>query len=114
MGCLLCARRQVDPVRGPSPWQRGVVVPAEGGPRQVLVCPDCRQDPRWVEVLARCERCGSTSLAVRLGQVSCRQCGPTTAQAGPAEVPVADGEAPLRLGADVAAAIDRVLGRVSP
>ncbi len=111
MGCALCRRRQVDPARGPSDWRRGVML-ADGRARQVLVCPDCTRDPSWTEALARCDRCGSTALLIRLGEVSCRQCGGTDAVPGPRAVAgsdLSDPEASLR--EDVAAALDRVLGR---
>jgi hypothetical protein len=42
----------------------------------VLVCPRCQAERAdWMEMLDRCERCGSTRLSVMLGEVVCRQCG---------------------------------------
>ena len=111
MGCALCRRRQVDPARGPSDWRRGVMLQDEQA-RQVLVCPDCTRDPSWTEALARCETCGSTALLVRLGEVVCRSCGGAGAVPGsrsPARSGAPDPVAALR--DDVAAAVDRVLGR---
>lgn len=111
MGCALCRRRQVDPTRGPSDWRRGVML-QDGQARQVLVCPDCARDPSWTETLARCETCGSTALLVRLGEVVCRQCGGSRAVAGPLTPTAAEPTAAATsLRDDVAAAVDRVLGR---
>ena len=106
MGCLLCGRRQVDPVAGPSDWVRGV---AAG--EQVLVCPDCRT-PGWDDVLDRCAGCGSTRLVKRLGEVSCRACGAVDSVAaaqGPRSGPVRSPASRDALAADVSAALDRVL-----
>jgi hypothetical protein len=101
MGCLVCGRRQVDPVSGPSTWRRGVV-----GGRQVLVCPDCQVDG-WTDRLDRCAACGSTMLVAKLGEVQCRGCG---ASAPAADVPTASADpARAALADDVAAAIERVL-----
>ena len=70
-GCMLCGRPTYDPDRKERPWSRAV-----SGGRQVLVCPQCQADrPDWMEMLQRCERCGSTRLSVMLGEVVCRQCG---------------------------------------
>ena len=101
MGCLICGRRQVDPVSGPSTWRRGAV---DG--RQVLVCPDCQTDG-WTDRLDSCAACGSTMLVVRLGEVQCRGCGASTpAGSGP---PSPQDAARDALADDVAAAIERVL-----
>jgi hypothetical protein len=70
MPCYRCGARQVDPVRGPSPWKRGVRSGA-----QVLVCPDCQQGPQWLAELDHCTRCGSEQLARILGETLCRACG---------------------------------------
>lgn len=74
MPCHLCEKVQTDPVRGASPWARGVI---EG--EQVLVCPECQaRDRAWTELLQRCPRCGGTRLSIVLGSVVCRQCGAET------------------------------------
>ena len=108
MGCARCGRRQSDPASGPSDWRRGVL-----GGAQVLVCPECAAAGA-LDRLDRCAACGSTALVRRLGETSCRGCGAvdsTTAGEGYA-VPRAGGRGALE--ADVAAAIDRVLGGTDP
>jgi hypothetical protein len=70
MPCYRCGTRQVDPVRGHSPWQRGV-----RANQQVLVCPCCQAAPGWTAELDACRQCGSVRLVRRLGEVECRQCG---------------------------------------
>ncbi|HKA67614.1 MAG TPA: hypothetical protein VKG85_00705 [Actinomycetes bacterium] len=85
MPCYRCGARQVDPVRGPSPWKRGVRAGA-----QVLVCPDCQQGPQWLAELDHCTRCGSEQLARILGETLCRACGKQGAAIG---APVADAAA---------------------
>jgi hypothetical protein len=70
MPCYRCGVRQVDPVRGHSPWQRGV-----RGDEQVLICPDCQVTADWKSELDRCQRCGSVRLVRRLGEAECRECG---------------------------------------
>ncbi len=70
MPCYRCRRRQDDPVRGASPWKRGVIA-AE----QVLVCPDCQQVHDWVADLDRCPQCSSTALIRVLGVTNCKACG---------------------------------------
>lgn len=77
MPCYRCGARQVDPVRGPSPWKRGVRSGA-----QVLVCPDCQQGPQWLAELDQCSRCGSEQLARILGETLCRACGKQGPAAG--------------------------------
>jgi hypothetical protein len=82
---------------------------------QVLICPDCQTGRDWTADLDACARCGSTALVRALGETTCRGCGANGVAAapevasfrGPGDVP------PERaaLAADVAAAIDRVLGR---
>lgn len=109
MGCLLCGRRQEDPRKVPSPWRRGVVLDPD--PRQVLVCPECQADPAWSEVLARCGNCDSTALLVRFGEATCATCGTVAARPGTRTPPSPDEAARTRLRDEVAAAIDRVLGR---
>ncbi len=74
MPCYRCGARQTDPVRGASPWKRGVK--AE---RQVLVCPSCQAGRDWADDLDRCSACGSAALVCRLGEVECRDCGHTRA-----------------------------------
>ncbi|WP_239115095.1 hypothetical protein [Planotetraspora kaengkrachanensis] len=78
-----------------------------------MICPDC-QRARDLDLDA-CPSCGSTSLIRRLGEVECRSCGsvrqarpdePNVASANPAKFTSAPG-----LPAEVAAALDRVLGR---
>jgi hypothetical protein len=70
MPCFNCGARQTDPVRGASPWKRGV-----SRDHQVLVCPDCQVAPDWAADLDQCAACGSTALICRLGEVECRACG---------------------------------------
>jgi hypothetical protein len=75
----------------------------------VLVCPDC-QVPGWTEGLDVCPGCGSTMLVKQLGVVSCRACGRERDECGADGVrrePAPDGALP----AEVAAALERVLGR---
>ena len=74
MPCHLCQKVQTDPVRGASPWARGVI---EG--EQILVCPDCQErDRAWTELLQHCPRCGGTRLSIVLGSLVCRECGAQT------------------------------------
>lgn len=74
MPCHLCQKVQTDPVRGASPWARGVI---EG--EQVLVCPECQaRDRAWTESLQHCPHCGGTRLSIVLGSVVCRECGAQT------------------------------------
>jgi hypothetical protein len=70
MACYRCGTRQVDPVRGHSPWQRGV-----RGNQQVLICPTCQGIHDWKTDLDQCSRCGSVRLVRRLGEEECRDCG---------------------------------------
>ncbi|HEU4544207.1 MAG TPA: hypothetical protein VFR23_23955 [Jiangellaceae bacterium] len=121
-------------MRGASPWRRGV-----RADEQVLVCPDCQQNPSWLDDIDRCAVCGSTALFRRLGTTVCRDCearrlgragGQWMASAGaparpsgdPAEAAAQHGEEASSesgavdmerdLAGEVAAAIDRVLGRI--
>ena len=123
MPCYRCDARQVDPVRGPSPWKRGV-----RGDRQVLICPQCQSGRDWASDLDRCPRCGSVRLVRRLGEVECRACGQVgeagespgggPANRGPANRGPAGGgpaggraDAPgAGLAEEVARALDRALG----
>jgi hypothetical protein len=70
MACYRCGTRQVDPVRGHSPWQRGV-----RGNQQVLICPTCQGIHDWKTDLDQCSRCSSVRLVRRLGEAECRDCG---------------------------------------
>jgi len=70
MPCYRCGTRQVDPVRGTSPWQRGVLAD-----RQVLICPGCQDAKDWAAGLDRCAGCASVRLIKRLGEIECRDCG---------------------------------------
>lgn len=104
MPCFRCGARQTDPVRGASPWRRGV-----RHETQVLICPDCQRSGDLD--LDTCHSCGSTALICRLGEIECRSCGAVRLAAGrscsapprPTGVP--------GLSEEVAAALDRVLGR---
>jgi hypothetical protein len=102
--CYRCGTRQVDPEAGRgSPWRRGVV-----REHQVLICPACQ--PSVLADLSRCARCGSAHLVRRLDQVECLDCRLTrdaaeAAPAGPAAGAGSD------LAAEVARALERVLGR---
>jgi hypothetical protein len=107
--CYRCGTRQTDPEAGKSsPWRRGVV-----GEHQVLICPACVSTA--LSDLARCGRCGSAHLVKRLGQVECLDCRLVT-DADPATRdtprPSAQGGArSTELAAEVARALERVLGR---
>jgi ribosomal protein L40E len=114
MPCYRCGARQVDPLRGDSPWRRGV-----RGDQQVLVCPGCQASPDWTADLDKCRSCGSVRLIRRLGEVECRDCGTTVhpepgagplPAAPPAPGPPAGARAP-GLSEEVALALERVLGR---
>ena len=105
MACYRCGTRQVDPVRGHSPWQRGV-----RGNQQVLICPTCQGIHDWKTDLDPCGRCGSVRLVRRLGEVECRDCGYVAAPAS-TEVTVLSGADAPGLSEEVARALDRVLGR---
>jgi Oxygen-sensitive ribonucleoside-triphosphate reductase len=109
MPCYRCGARQTDPVRGVSPWKRGVRREC-----QVLICPDCQRSGDLD--LDTCATCGSTTLICRLGEVECRSCGAVRLavrhQAGPHASASPYATAP-GLSEEVAAALDRVLGRTS-
>lgn len=114
MPCYRCGSRQTDPARDAGAWRRGV-----RGDEQVLVCPDCQRTSTWADELDRCDSCGSTALVRRLGWTVCRDCGRTldaSRRVTAAVRPSQDAEpsphgADDVLARDVAAAIDRVLGR---
>ena len=113
MPCYRCGARQTDPDHGASPWRRGV-----RGTEQVLICPQCQITGDWTTDLDRCRQCGSTALVRRLGQIVCRDCdsipiihsrvGGYDGLPTPPE-PADPGDDALAV--EVAAAIDRVLGR---
>ncbi|QYC43768.1 hypothetical protein Nocox_30935 [Nonomuraea coxensis DSM 45129] len=106
MPCYRCGARQTDPVRGSSPWQRGVREES-----QVLICPDCQ---RLHDLdLDHCGTCGSTALICRLGEVECRACGAVRmARSGKGPTCSSTTQAPpAGLSAEVEAALNRVLGR---
>ncbi|NKZ04547.1 hypothetical protein [Actinomadura latina] len=118
MPCFRCGARQTDPVRGASPWKRGV-----RADRQVLVCPGCQAVHDWADDLDRCSACGSAALVCRLGEVECRDCGHTRAavreETGPGDLVHSGAERPSGadrpsdggLSEEVAAALSRVLKR---
>ncbi|MCP2335738.1 hypothetical protein [Actinomadura rupiterrae] len=111
MPCFRCGARQTDPARGASPWRRGVLAD-----HQVLVCPACQATDGWADALDRCPSCGSAALVCRLGDVECRECGHTREavrdDGEPRSEPVQDDPSPNPdLSQEVAAALDRVLGR---
>ncbi|MDH2428284.1 hypothetical protein [Sphaerisporangium sp. TRM90804] len=106
MPCYRCGVRQTDPVRGASPWRRGV-----RRETQVLICPTCQREHDLD--LDHCESCGSTTLICRLGEVECRSCGAvrsarTDRPTDPATLVSAGAPG---LSEEVAAALTRVLGR---
>jgi len=114
MPCYRCGTRQVDPVRGHSPWRRGVK-----GDEQVLVCPSCQAAGDWTADLDKCRQCGSMHLVRRLGEVECRDCGATVPPATEGGEPQVAGRPPglpatgraPGLSEEVALALERVLGR---
>jgi hypothetical protein len=107
MPCYRCGTRQVDPVRGHSPWRRAV-----RDDQQVLVCPGCQTAADWAADMDKCPQCDSAHLVRRLGEVECRDCGAIVPPAGDGEP---GGPAPsdraTGLSEEVALALDRVLGR---
>ena len=105
MGCYCCGTRQTDPVKGASPWQRGVVAG-----EQVLGCPACQASGAWAASLDRCASCGSTSLVRRLGETGCRTCG-RTGESLPAESPPARVLPSRTLAEEVAEALERAFDR---
>ena len=111
MPCYRCGSRQVDPDRGPSPWQRGV-----RHDRQVLVCPECQDAHDWTAELDHCGSCGSARLISRLGEVECRDCGSVRAAVPAAAADVTTtseivGRGTADLAEEVAQALSRVLGK---
>jgi hypothetical protein len=81
------------------------------------VCPDCQRTSDWTADLDRCPACGSTALVRRLGRTVCRDCGGSPDDGLDADLPAAGADVAGKAGpstdlaAEVAAAIDRVLGR---
>ncbi len=106
MGCVCCGRRQTDPARGASPWQRGVV---RG--EQVLGCPDCQASGAWAAVLDTCASCRSTMLVRRLGETVCRACGRVGDGVPAVTAPAPPEEGAATLADEVSAALDRFFGR---
>ena len=109
MPCHRCGARQTDPVRGASPWRRGV----RAG-EQVLVCPDCQRDRDWTADLAHCAACGSARLVRALGNTQCKDCGAED-QVTPEAVSAIGSAAESRSGIttlteDVHAALERHFG----
>lgn len=112
MPCFRCGVRQTDPVRGASPWKRGV-----RADHQVLICPGCQAGGDWAGELDCCAACGSTALVCRLGEVECRACGHTRdavrEEPGTTALVHSGAERPSDggLSEEVAAALSRVLKR---
>lgn len=104
MPCHRCGARQSDPVRGSSPWKRGV-----RDEQQVLVCPYCQDTSEWTVDLDRCVTCGSTALVCRLGEVECRGCGHVRPARRESDTEYLMTPAAPGLSEEVAAALDRVL-----
>jgi hypothetical protein len=93
----------VDPEAGKSsPWRRGVV-----GEHQVLVCPACVSTA--LDDLSRCSRCGSAHLIRRLDQVECLDC--RLIRDAESESAARPDSRASDLAAEVARALDKVLGR---
>lgn len=103
MPCDFCGARQTDPVRGASPWKRGV---RSGS--QVLVCPDCQLGRDWPAELDHCPSCGSTAMVRRLGETHCRSCDTSVPDAGGGSGQTA--EPTPGLAEEVAAALQRLRG----
>jgi hypothetical protein len=110
MPCYRCGTRQVDPVRGHSPWRRAV-----RDDQQVLVCPNCQSGTNWAADMDKCPQCAGVHLVRRLGEVECRDCGAVVPPAGDGEPSAAGESAPIGrapgLSEEVALALERVLGR---
>jgi hypothetical protein len=104
MPCHSCGARQTDPVRGSSPWKRGV-----RDERQVLICPGCQYTRDWTADLDRCEKCGSTALVCRLGDIECRGCGHVRPARRESEGELLEDSSAPGLSEEVAAALNRVL-----
>ena len=105
MPCYRCDTVQTDPVKGASPWQRGVVADT-----QILICPVCQQSHGWRADLDRCAECGATRLVRRLGETTCLECH-HTGSGSPADAGVTLVDHGVRpLAAAVETALERVLG----
>jgi hypothetical protein len=104
MPCYRCGARQTDPIRGASPWKRGV-----REERQVLVCPQCQAIADWTTDLDHCTACHSSGLVCRLGEIECRDCGHVRTAERTGD-PSANAAAP-GLSEEVEAALSRVLHR---
>lgn len=104
MPCFRCGAREVDPVRGPSPWKRGV---RHG--HHVLVCPDCQRGHDWPAELDHCASCGSWRLVRALGQIVCRECGASINSSGD---PSRERDETARRRPDLAADVDAALARL--
>ena len=115
MPCHRCGARQTDPVRGASPWRRGV-----RGSEQVLVCPDCQRDRDWTAELSHCASCGSARLVRVLGRTECKDCGAEDSVVAEPDDPAAVAPLPSpseaaassasSLSDEVRAALDRQFG----
>jgi hypothetical protein len=102
--CYRCGTRQADPEAGKSsPWRRGVVCE-----HQVLICPACQ--PSALADLSRCARCGSAHLIRRLDQVECLDCRLIRDAEPEPPDPAPEPEPGGDLAAEVARALERVLG----
>jgi hypothetical protein len=120
MPCYRCGAREADPARGARLWVRAVRSDV-----QVLVCPDCQQTSSWSAEVDHCPACNGTNLVRRLGQTVCRACESSAtaeflAVESTTDRGIAVGAATGRhrrpddgrdLEAEVANALDRVLGR---
>ena len=95
----------MDPEAGKSsPWRRGVV-----REHQVLICPACH--PSALADLTRCARCESAHLIRRLDQVECLDCRLIRDAESESPSPNRLESQATDLAAEVARALDRVLGR---
>lgn len=120
MPCYRCGTRETDPGRGSRLWVRAVRADL-----QVLVCPECQQSSSWTTEVDHCPTCNGTNLVRRLGQTVCRSCeSSATAEFLAVESTMDRGLTPVGspgrhrrpddgrdLEAEVASALDRVLGR---
>jgi len=112
MPCHRCGARQTDPVKGASPWRRGV----RSG-EQVLICPECQRARDWTADLAHCSECGSARLVRVLGSTQCKDCGAedrvtpeVEAAGGAATSQTSEASCATSLSDDVHAALKRHFG----